>query len=299
MSENSSPVLSDSDFSRLTMGERFSLALALSRGYGPALLKLLGVLGFIFLVYVSIAARLMDLNPQMLLEFSRAGSAQTVQDPSGLFWAGSLMLLALGFFLAPFAGVGLKNLVLLYLEGREVDSIWAAFLEPARRLSFFFFCFALWFAVDLGYQFLSQVLGAIPGLGTILLLMATLVYSMLKNCAMTYMADRGLRRGDLNEPAKAVSGPVRIIQDKFQDWVLAYLVMIGLFLIPVALTGLGLYNLSAGRLPAGALLLAGGLALTLAVTVFDLFFMAVTYKFASGGRAPEYRSGGTGEGPPF
>jgi len=276
---SSSAYLTDNDFGHLSYFDRFSLAKELTKAYFLTLFVPLLLLGIFIISYGALAISMMSLTPEML---TGTQPYDLNADP-GKVLLGSALLLSLFFFILPFLGVGLKNLILHYIYGQEPESVTNAILKPGSRIVFFLICFILWFVINVAYQFFSLVLGAIPVLGFLVTLVATFFYHMVSNCSYSYMADRGLHKGDLTEPVKVISDPLKIVLAYKRVWAAAYLTIFMMFLLPGFLIGAGFsfIKIGGGLFTPGILMaVLGGLGMVL-IMIFDLFFMTITYKHTS------------------
>ncbi|MDL2260505.1 hypothetical protein LJB99_06520, partial [Deltaproteobacteria bacterium OttesenSCG-928-K17] len=272
-----SPVIDDRDFSSLTFMDKFSLAFALTRSYGVKVLGAVlgislgvGLLVGLFVVLFAGAA-------------STSGGSFDSFGPIAVLLTLVLVLVALVVMLLvlPMLGIGLKYMVLHYVNGEEPEGgLMGALGAPWSRLGLFVLCMLLLFAVNMAVQMVLSILGIIPFLNILLVPPLYILYYMFYNCSVTYMADRGLYRGDMTDPTHAIAGPLKIIKNNFKIWICSYLAMMAIYLPSLILVVVGsIFMNSSAAL--GLIVMLAGIILVLPVSVFDLFFMTVTYKQTS------------------
>lgn len=269
-----SAVMTDDDFSRMTFFDKASLALELTKSYGLNILALLLVIALMVGLVAGVFTAL------VVASVSGAGS--------GSLGAGSVVLLilvGLVFFVLmllvwPMLGISLKLLVLHYVNGDEMPGgVFGAVSAPWSRLGFFVLCLLLWLAVNVAVQMVSSVLGLIPILGFLVLLAIYIFYYMVYNCAITFMADRGLYRADVSDPTRAIVDPFKMIKNNIGLWIGAYLAMMVLYLPAVILSGLGFYFMEiSDNFGLGLICVLLAVASLLPASIYDLFFMTITYK---------------------
>lgn len=278
--ERQSPYLTDNDFAELDFKDRFSLAFELTKSYGLRLFAVLFIVGILITGYAVFLLNMLGTGTIAM----PVDGGQFNGDPSSILF-GVLLLFILGFFIIPFLGVGIKFLALHYVMGEEPESVVATILAPANRLGFFLICFFLWFATYIGFVIFSAVIEMVPWLGKLISFLLALFYYLVNNCASSYMADRGLYKGDMTDPVKAVSDPFRFVYGRFKAWSGALLVVLMIFFLPGVLVGFG-YGMVEGDNYFGLGLMAVGGLLMIFVAVFDIFMMIITYKHTSftGGR---------------
>lgn len=265
--------LDDGDFAQLSLTDRFSLAKALSKSYWQALAFPMLAIGLIVLTTGACCLSLMNLSPEILAGLR---PYEPGGNPAAILF-GSIMLLALIFFIIPFLGLGVKNLALCYIYGTEPKSVLAAMMEPGSRLGFFSVCFLLWFGVNLVYQVVSVILGSLPVLGLLMVLVVAVFINMAGNCSTAYMADQVLHKRNLISPIKTVVEPIRLVWLEKSAWVLSYLLVFCLLFIPSFIIGLGVGFINGGVLSAW-ILIGLGVVLIMPIMVFNIFLMAITYK---------------------
>lgn len=266
---HSGPMLNDRDFAQLTYGERLGLSRALSKSYG-LMVGLVVVFGCVSLFVV--AGLLFSLSGFSL----EALQGETPTLPAAGFAA--FFVIAL---LSQILVVGLNRLLLFLTEGRQPDGgPLPILLSPWARFSPVFLSILLWLLLTVAYQMIFGLLGRLPGLGLVVDLVASLVLSMVTNCAMLYIADR---LDDLS-PVDSVVGTLRIVGRSFLRWLGAMVTLVALYVPGLVLLVLGAHmfiNGAGQSLGAAALLLAGLLAVLVAA-IFGFFFLAVTYRHTKG-----------------
>ncbi len=265
----SAPMLDDRDFAQLTYGDRLGLSKALSKSYG-LMVGLVVVFGCALLL--AFAGVLFSLSGFSL----EALQGETPGLPAAGFAAFFVVAV-----LSQVLVVGLNRLLLFLTEGRQPDGgVLPILLSPWARFSPVFLSILLWLLLTVAFQMVFGFLGQLPGLGLLLDLAASLILSMVTNCAMLYIADR---LEDLS-PADAVLGTLRIVGRNFSRWLGAMVTLVALYVPGLVLVAIGAHLFLSGSatgLGAGALLIAG-LAAVLVAAIFGFFFLAVTYRHTKG-----------------
>lgn len=273
--ERQAPFFTDNDFAELDFKDRFRLAFELTKSHGLVIFALLFVFALLIAGYVFFVFKVIDI--QALARLARGVDFGMSIGPIifGLF-----LFFILVFLIMPFLGLGLRHLALYYVMGEEPESVMAAVLAPARRWGFFLICFLLWFAVYIGFIILSSVIEFVPLLGQVISLLLATFFYLVRDCAISYMADKGLYKKDMTQPLMAVSDPFSLVYGRLQTWGVALLTIFIMYFVPGILIGFG-YGINKVSFIFGLALMAVGALLMIVVTIFHVFFMLITYKHTS------------------
>lgn len=273
--EKQAPFFTDNDFAELNYKDRFRLAFELTKSHGLVIFALLFVFGLVIAGYFYFVFKVIDI--QALAKVA-AGVDYSINPGSVIF--GVFLLFILLFIIMPFFGLGLRHLAVYYVMGEEPEGVVAAALAPAKRWGFFLICFLLWFAVYIGFIIISSVIEIVPLLGQVISLLLAAFFYLVRDCAFSYMADRGLYKNDMTNPHLAVSGPFSLVYGRLQTWLGALLTVFLMYFVPGVLIGFG-YGINETSFIFGMAFIAVGTLLMIAVAIFHVFFMLITYKHTS------------------
>lgn len=270
--ERQAPFFTDNDFTELNFKDRFRLAFELTKSHGLMIFAILFVFALLIAAYAFFTFKVINIH-----NFTSMAAFSVNPGPIIL---GIILFFILVFIIMPFFGLGLRHLALYYVMGDEPESVVAAVLAPAMRWKFFLICFLLWFGVYIGFIILSSVIEFVPLLGQVISLLMAALFYLVRDCAISYMADRGLYKQDMTNPRIAVSDPFSIVYSRVQTWIGALLTVFMMYFLPGILIGFG-YGINETSFIFGLAFMAVGTLLMIVVAIFHVFFMLVTYKHTS------------------
>jgi len=256
----------------MTLEEKIKLAFSLTKSHALTLflVMLVGWLALYILMFIGML--IFGLSPFLL-----GGS-----EPSG----GSLAFMILGMlatgvvviFLGQFFMIGVNALTLQYVDG-ERPPIISTVMSPWARFGTVVLCVLLWLILNIAFQIAAGVVSIIPILGWLAAFAGMIVFGMIMICALFYMADREEVR-----PLESVELPIKMVFSSFMTWLVAVVVSLVAY-IPVGII-IFVVLLVVGAMGSTVLLFLASLfvlACIVAVSVFNIFVMALTYRQTRGG----------------
>ncbi len=258
----------------LPFGEKISLALSLTKSHALTLFLVMLAGWIVIYILFFLAMLVFGLTPFIF---------GTAAEPSG----GALAFMFLGIFLTSlvvgflgyFFMIGVNSLTLQYVDGERPASIIATVMSPWARFGSIVLCVLMWLLVNIAFQIAATIVGLIPILGWLAALAGLFILSMAMMCALFYLADREEVR-----PVESVTLPFKMVTSNWKAWLVAMLTALVAY-IPAGLVAFLVIMAAAATESVVVMLLAGFLALAcfVAVSVFALFFMALTYRQTRGG----------------
>jgi len=247
------PMLSDDDFAQLSFNDKLRLSWALFKGYG---LRLLG-----FMLVASIAFGFLG---AMMMNFIAVSQQTIVSFVLGLVF---VMAVLYAFFM-----LGLNALVLRYAEGDEPEAVLPLILSPWTRLGPVLSAVLTWLLLVIVYELVWALPGGLPYLGPVIRVLSGVLLSVFVNCALFHGADN---LSEIN-PTVSLTGTWLLVSRNFSAWLQAVFTLLLANLPGIAMI---FWVGSRALLSGGNLMpLLPGLFYCLAVTVYGLFLLALTYR---------------------
>ncbi len=260
----SGPMLQDEDFAQLSYTDKLSLSLALFKSYGLRFVIYAVAVGFLLGLAGAILGSLLGVNPSLVFS-AQASAAATAAMLSRFLFVFFIMAVLYAFFT-----LGLNSLALRYIEGYEPEQALPFFLAPWTRAGPVFLTVVAWLTLMIVYQMLLAIPSSLPYVGLVFEVLGSVLLSVFINCALFHGADKL----PVVNPGLSVATTWVMVSKNFVLWLNSVFTLLVLGL-PGLISAIMILRGGAG-LSLGPVLI--GLVYWMAVSIYGLFLLALTYR---------------------